>query len=181
MRCDALSSIAGLVGILGFAWLTSCAEAADGFDLSKHSVPLNQIVSGGPSKDGIPAILKPVFVSAKEGTFLRAEDRVLGLSQGGEAKAVGSILHVAGCVSIDDDEALQQDAKRHSITLASAPRGQIVMGLAKRTRYDTRRARASRLRITIVRPSMWIRPSSRNWPRVVLTVSRLHPIRFAIS
>lgn len=87
MRCYGLSSIAGLAGILGFAWLISCAPAADGFDLSKHSVPLAQIVSGGPGKDGIPAILKPVFVSAGEAAFLRAEDRVLGLSRRGEAKA----------------------------------------------------------------------------------------------
>lgn len=87
MRCYGLSSLAGLAGILGFAWLTSYAQAANGFDLSKHSVPLDQIVSGGPGKDGIPAILKPIFVSAGEAAFLRAEDRVLGLSQGGEAKA----------------------------------------------------------------------------------------------
>ena len=57
------------------------------FDLSKHSVPLDQIVSGGPGKDGIPAILKPAFVPAREVSFLKDEDRILGLSQGGEAKA----------------------------------------------------------------------------------------------
>lgn len=57
------------------------------FDLSKHSVPLDQIVSGGPGKDGIPAILKTAFVQATEATFLKDEDRVLGLSQGDEAKA----------------------------------------------------------------------------------------------
>jgi hypothetical protein len=57
------------------------------FDLSKHSVPLDQIVPGGPGKDGIPAILKPVFVPAREVSFLKDEDRILGLNQGGEAKA----------------------------------------------------------------------------------------------
>jgi hypothetical protein len=57
------------------------------FDLSKHSVPLDQIVSGGPGKDGIPAILKPVFVPVREVSFLKDEDRILGLNQGGEAKA----------------------------------------------------------------------------------------------
>ena len=57
------------------------------FDLSKHSVPLDQIVSGGPGKDGIPAILKPAFVTAREATFLKDDDRILGISQGAEAKA----------------------------------------------------------------------------------------------
>ena len=41
------------------------------FDLSKHSVPLKEILSGGPPKDGIPAILAPVFVPARKATFLR--------------------------------------------------------------------------------------------------------------
>lgn len=58
-----------------------------GFDFSRHSIPLNQIVAGGPGKDGIPAIVKPVFVSASAADFLKEEDRVLGLGQGGEAKA----------------------------------------------------------------------------------------------
>lgn len=32
----------------------------------KHSVPLNEILSGGPPKDGIPPIDNPKFISAKE-------------------------------------------------------------------------------------------------------------------
>ena len=30
-------------------------------DFSKHTVPLDEIVSGGPPKDGIPAIDRPHF------------------------------------------------------------------------------------------------------------------------
>ncbi len=71
-----------LLGALGFSMRSS-----GDFDLSKHSVPLDQIVSGGPGKDGIPAILKPVFVPVREASFLKDEDRILGLSQGGDAKA----------------------------------------------------------------------------------------------
>lgn len=59
-----------------------------GFDFSKHSIPTNQIYSGGPPRDGIPAILKPKFVTAKEAsTFLEDEDTVLGMEMGGEARA----------------------------------------------------------------------------------------------
>lgn len=78
---------AALLGSYGFP-----GGSSGDFDLSKHSVPLEQIVPGGPGKDGIPAILKPVFISAQEAAFrkffpLKEEDRVLGLSWGGEAKA----------------------------------------------------------------------------------------------
>jgi hypothetical protein len=71
-----------VAGSLGFS-----GRSSGEFDLSKHSVPLDQIVPGGPGKDGIPAILKPAFVPATEATFLKDEDRVLGLGRGDEAKA----------------------------------------------------------------------------------------------
>jgi hypothetical protein len=71
-----------LFGLLGFG-----QRASNQFNLSKHSVPLDQIVSGGPGKDGIPAILKPPYVQADQATFLLDGDRVLGLSMGKEAKA----------------------------------------------------------------------------------------------
>lgn len=79
----------GLVGAGGLvcAWFSLAARPSGEFDLSKHSVPLDQIVSGGPGKDGIPAILHPLFVRAPHANFLTEEDRVLGLTVGSEAKA----------------------------------------------------------------------------------------------
>ncbi len=88
--------MAGLMGsgILFFVWLGLASrsldnidQSSDGFDLSRHSIPLDQIVSGGPGKNGIPAILKPSFVSASEAIFLADEDRILGITQRNEAKA----------------------------------------------------------------------------------------------
>lgn len=81
-----------MIGIAGaalllFAWLGLGQRSAGNFDLSKHSVPLEQIVGGGPGKDGIPALLSPKFVLASGAWFLKEEDRVLGLSMGTEAKA----------------------------------------------------------------------------------------------
>lgn len=35
-------------------------------DGTKHSVPLNQVVSGGPGKDGLPSIDEPKYISIKE-------------------------------------------------------------------------------------------------------------------
>lgn len=69
------------------AWLGLGKTPTTRFDLTRHSVPLDQIVDGGPGKDGIPAILTPRFTSAGEATFLQGADRVLGLTLGAEAKA----------------------------------------------------------------------------------------------
>lgn len=58
-----------------------------GFDLSRHSVPPEEILGGGPPKDGIPAILDPQFVSADQAKYLGDEDRVIGVVRKGVAKA----------------------------------------------------------------------------------------------
>ncbi len=58
-----------------------------GFDFTKHTIPTDEIQSGGPPKDGIPALLNPKFVPAKTADFVKKEDRVLGLFINGEAKA----------------------------------------------------------------------------------------------
>lgn len=59
----------------------------NGFDLSNHAVPLHEIRKGGPQKDGIPAIHTPYFIPAQEATFLRPQDRVLGLVHEKESRA----------------------------------------------------------------------------------------------
>lgn len=73
--------------VIPIGWLGFRKIPATTFDLSRHSVPLDQFVDGGPGKDGIPAILRPKFISAPDATFLRDSDRVLGLTAGSEAKA----------------------------------------------------------------------------------------------
>lgn len=49
-------------------------------------VPLDEIVSGGPPRDGIPSIDKPSFVSAGDAT-LDSRELVLGLSINGDVRA----------------------------------------------------------------------------------------------
>lgn len=57
-------------------------------DFSKHTVPLDEIVSGGPPKDGIPAIDRPRFVSAREADrWLKDREPVIVVSLHGETKA----------------------------------------------------------------------------------------------
>lgn len=52
----------------------------------KHSIPLDEILSGGPGKDGIPSIDSPKFVSAKDASFLNNSDPGLGLTLDGESR-----------------------------------------------------------------------------------------------
>lgn len=63
--------------------LLSCsslsAQVKNGFDLKQALIPADQIISGGPAKDGIPAIDQPQFVNATMADFLQPDDPVLGL------------------------------------------------------------------------------------------------------
>lgn len=57
------------------------------FDVTRHTVPLDEIRGGGPPKDGIPALRDPSFVSPTDAKALRSEDLVLGISLEGVSKA----------------------------------------------------------------------------------------------
>ena len=58
------------------------------FNATRHIIPLNQIASGGVSRDQIPALFRPKFASAGQaGTLLRDSERVLGVFLDGQAKA----------------------------------------------------------------------------------------------
>jgi hypothetical protein len=57
-------------------------------DFSRHTVPLDEIVSGGPPKDGIPAIDRPGFVRVAEADeWLSPREPVVLVVEGAEAKA----------------------------------------------------------------------------------------------
>lgn len=58
-----------------------------GWNFAKHSIPLEDIMSGGPPKDGIPALLKPAFVKASEADYMRDNEKVVGLELNGIARA----------------------------------------------------------------------------------------------
>ena len=58
-----------------------------GFSLDNAIVPKDEILSGGPPKDGIPALLEPKFVQAGEADFISASDLVIGVVVSGQPKA----------------------------------------------------------------------------------------------
>ncbi len=56
-------------------------------DFSKSSIDFADILSGGPPKDGIPSIDKPLFHTIDAETKLGPQEPVIGLSINGEARA----------------------------------------------------------------------------------------------
>ena len=56
-------------------------------DWSRHSVPLSEITSGGPPRDGIPPIDRPQFVNPTEAVWLKGREPVIVLSLGSEHRA----------------------------------------------------------------------------------------------
>lgn len=56
-------------------------------DFSKHAVPLDEILSGGPPKDGIPSIDDPQFLVASEVEEIADEEPVIRLEINGDVRA----------------------------------------------------------------------------------------------
>jgi hypothetical protein len=74
------------VGVRTATWVTVTTATLDGREV-RYMVPPNEIVSGGPPKDGIPSIDSPRFIRADEADFLRSEELVVGIFYRGVAKA----------------------------------------------------------------------------------------------
>lgn len=63
------------------------AREMNGFKLTDALVSPRKIKSGGPPRDGIPALFAPRFISADESSHLDSDERVLGIAYNGIAKA----------------------------------------------------------------------------------------------
>ncbi len=61
----------------------SCSD----FDFSNAQVDQNAFKSGGPPKDGIPALTNPEFIKQSEAKFLDDDERVVGVVINGIARA----------------------------------------------------------------------------------------------
>lgn len=78
-------------------WLSACllllltlplqAFAKNGFNLTNSTIPLNKILQGGPPRDGIPSLDKPKFMAAAAASYLKPDDRILGVFHKGVARA----------------------------------------------------------------------------------------------
>ncbi len=78
-----------LLGLMCYAYaVPSLSQTQDnGFNLSNTSIPREQIMHGGPPRDGIPALTNPAFIHAAKARFLDSNARVIGVYLGGESKA----------------------------------------------------------------------------------------------
>lgn len=80
-------------GMLALMMMISCsADAAPQWssrDLAKSFslIDVDEVQSGGPSKDGIPVLVDPAFSEAAKAGYLNPDDRVIGVEINGEARA----------------------------------------------------------------------------------------------
>lgn len=75
-----------ILGVLAIQYSTN-ATSNNGFDISNAVIPQDQIMRGGPPKDGIPAISNPKLIEASQADYLSDKDRIVGISIDGVAKA----------------------------------------------------------------------------------------------
>lgn len=57
------------------------------WDFSKHSIPVEDIMSGGPPKDGIPALSFPKYLRAPEADFMKDDELIIGVYHNNIARA----------------------------------------------------------------------------------------------
>lgn len=82
-------SILGIVTLLALMLSSQLAAKPikNGFDLENSIILANKILSGGPPRDGIPSIDKPLFLDIADAGYLTDKDRILGIVVEGEARA----------------------------------------------------------------------------------------------
>ncbi len=82
--------------VLGMTTLVLASTPAMGYgvdtsqwktDFSKHAVSLDEIQSGGPPKDGIPAIDHPKFIAPREASWLADREPVILIDRHSTARA----------------------------------------------------------------------------------------------
>lgn len=84
---ESLLSSEAVSGEAGGTSARSSARPISVTNETKHSIPLDEILSGGPGKDGIPAIDNPKFWSASEASgSLNDADPGIGLTVGNESR-----------------------------------------------------------------------------------------------
>jgi len=83
-----ITKLLSITVLLFFATtFTQADEYKNGFDISNATIPQDEILGGGPGKDGIPALSYPKFIPATRAIHLQNDDRVIGVKFNGIAKA----------------------------------------------------------------------------------------------
>ena len=64
----------------------SFSQTLNGFELSNALIDPTEIKKGGPSRDGIPALNYPAFLSSDDAHFINDSDLIIGLTIGNHSK-----------------------------------------------------------------------------------------------
>lgn len=56
------------------------------------SIPISEVLDGGPGKDGIPALDAPNFINVQNASYLSDSDLVIGFKDGNEVRAYSHIV-----------------------------------------------------------------------------------------
>ncbi len=68
-----------LSSLIVISFLSSSSHAAfNEFQVTPHAIPLEEIASGGPQRDDIPALINLRFLPTDQVDFLSPQDRALG-------------------------------------------------------------------------------------------------------
>lgn len=76
-----------LLSCIGLLYSCSTSESNAPISSSEWSIPVSEVLDGGPGKDGIPALVNPNFTNAQGATYLRDTDLVIGFKNGTDVRA----------------------------------------------------------------------------------------------
>lgn len=73
--------------IISLILISSSCNSDDDPKAEKWLIPIDQVLDGGPGRDGIPSIDNPDFISVDAVNFLTDDDLVVGIKLGNDVKA----------------------------------------------------------------------------------------------
>lgn len=78
------------------------------------SIPISEVLDGGPGRDGIPALIDPEFTSVDEAQIIKDEDLVLGIKKGDDVRAYSHIV-------LDWHEIINDDVSGTAVAVTYCP------------------------------------------------------------
>ncbi len=87
----------GLRLLFCISMLVSCSSSntnnsMDDNNSSEWSIPIQDVLDGGPGRDGIPALENPNLINVSEVTFLADSDLVIGYKSGSDVRAYPHVI-----------------------------------------------------------------------------------------
>ncbi len=110
VKIRVLSLIGILLGVIVYK-ISISPGPSNGFDLSNSILPRDEIVHGGPPRDGIPALSDPKMIAASAADYLADSDRIIGITLNGQSRAYP--IAILNWHEIVNDEI---DNKRFAVT-----------------------------------------------------------------